>query len=139
MGKTRESANLVSEYNIFVDISNDRVGLGTTVPTAKLDVLGDVKIRPSLDNVFISNQPLGLYFQAYNSALDQSSLTPSLRVTFRITQNGETVLELVDDSEESVQFFSSRRMVFIQELPVVGLLRKVRKSGRTPLLLESRC
>ncbi len=84
-------------------------------------VLGDVKIRPSLDNVFPSNQPLGLYFQAYNSALDQSSLTPSLRVTFRITHDGETVLELVDESEESVQFFSSQRMVFIQELPIMGL------------------
>ncbi len=84
-------------------------------------VLGDVKIRPSLNNIFPSDQPLGLYFQAYNSALDQSSLTPSLKVTFRISHDGETVLEMVDDSEKSVQFFSSRRMVFIQELPVVGL------------------
>jgi len=84
-------------------------------------VLGDVKIRPSLDNLFLSDQPLGLYFQAYNSALDQSSLTPSLTVTFKITHDGETVLELVDESEQSVQFFSSQRMVFIQELPITGL------------------
>lgn len=84
-------------------------------------VLGDVKIRPSVDNVFFSNQPLGLYFQAYNSVLDQSTLAPSLRVTCRITHDGETVLELVDESEQCVQFFSSNRMVFIQELPVTGL------------------
>lgn len=43
MGKTRQSANLVSDDNIFVDISNDRVGIGSTVPTTKLDVNGTVK------------------------------------------------------------------------------------------------
>jgi hypothetical protein len=40
MGKTRNSANLVSDNNIFVDIENDRVGIGSTLPTTKLDVNG---------------------------------------------------------------------------------------------------
>ena len=40
MGKTRRSADLVSDDNIFVDISNDKVGIGTTVPSAKLTVSG---------------------------------------------------------------------------------------------------
>jgi len=44
MGKTRETANLVSDYNIFVDPTNDRVGIGSTVPTSKLSVTGDVVI-----------------------------------------------------------------------------------------------
>ena len=38
MGKTRRSADLVSVDNIFVAISNDKVGIGTTVPSAKLTV-----------------------------------------------------------------------------------------------------
>jgi hypothetical protein len=42
MGKTRDSANLVSDNNILVDITNDRVGIGTTNPQYKLDVLGDI-------------------------------------------------------------------------------------------------
>jgi hypothetical protein len=42
MGKTRQSANLVSDNNIFVDIVNDRVGIGSTLPTTKLDVSGVV-------------------------------------------------------------------------------------------------
>ena len=37
MSKTRNTGNLVSENNIFVDVTNDRVGIGSTQPTAKLD------------------------------------------------------------------------------------------------------
>ena len=40
MGKTRETGNLVS-YNIITpDIDSDRVGIGTTLPSAKLHVIG---------------------------------------------------------------------------------------------------
>jgi hypothetical protein len=42
MGKTRQSANLVSDNNIFVDVVNDRVGIGTENPTEKLTVVGVV-------------------------------------------------------------------------------------------------
>ena len=40
--KTRHTANLVSDNNLFVDIANDRVGIGSTQPTAKLNVAGIV-------------------------------------------------------------------------------------------------
>ena len=40
--KTRNTANLVSDNNLFVDIANDRVGIGSTQPTAKLNVVGIV-------------------------------------------------------------------------------------------------
>jgi|TARA_R100000479_G_scaffold49846_1_gene23079 hypothetical protein len=42
MSKTRNTGNLVSENNIFVDVTNDRVGIGSTQPTAKLNVSGIV-------------------------------------------------------------------------------------------------
>ena len=40
--KTRHTANLVSDNNIFVDIASDRVGIGSTQPTAKLNIIGIV-------------------------------------------------------------------------------------------------
>ena len=42
MGKTREIGDLVSDNLFSTDISNDRVGLGSTLPTTKLDVNGIV-------------------------------------------------------------------------------------------------
>ena len=44
MDKTRQSANLVSENNIFSDITNNSVGIGTTTPTEKLQVIGNTNI-----------------------------------------------------------------------------------------------
>ena len=40
--KTRNTGNLVTDSNIFVDVSNDRVGIGSTQPKAKLEVAGIV-------------------------------------------------------------------------------------------------
>lgn len=44
MGKSRDTANLVSDLNLSVDITNDRVGIGSTGPTSKFDVQGNVKV-----------------------------------------------------------------------------------------------
>ena len=74
MGRTRESANLVSENNIFVDITNDLVGIGTTVPTVELDVVGNANISGIItattfsgDGANLTNVPTG--FSAINFVL----------------------------------------------------------------------
>jgi hypothetical protein len=50
--KTRRTANLVSSANIFVDIDNDRVGIGTTEPTQKLDISGSLRLREGLYDLY---------------------------------------------------------------------------------------
>jgi hypothetical protein len=42
--RTRDTANLVSANNLYVDIGTDKVGIGTTTPTSKLTVVGDVLV-----------------------------------------------------------------------------------------------
>lgn len=42
--KTRISGNLVSDNNLFVNTTADNTGIGTTSPTSKLTVIGDVNV-----------------------------------------------------------------------------------------------
>ena len=42
--RTRDTANLVSDNNLYVNITTDKVGIGTTNPTSKLTVQGDVLV-----------------------------------------------------------------------------------------------
>lgn len=44
MGKARQSANLVSDNNIFIDTTKDFVGIGSTLPSSKLSVSGNVNV-----------------------------------------------------------------------------------------------
>jgi hypothetical protein len=43
-------------------------------------------------------------------------LAPSLRATYRILRNGETVLEAVDNTGQSVEFFSEQRVILIARI-----------------------
>ena len=45
MNRSRVTADLASHGNIFVDIANDRVGIGTTQPTHKVDLAGSFKLH----------------------------------------------------------------------------------------------
>jgi hypothetical protein len=74
-----------------------------------------------LKNVFSLAHPVGLYFQAYNFKLDQSDLSPSLKATYRISRDDDTVVELADKSGQGIQFFSSQRAVILRQLPINDL------------------
>jgi hypothetical protein len=50
--KTRYTANLVSNNNLYVDITTNRVGVGTTTPTQKLDINGNLRLRGGLYDVY---------------------------------------------------------------------------------------
>lgn len=54
MGKTRETSNLVSNNNIFSNISNSNVGIGSTIPQYKLDVSGDINCSGAVVSGIVS-------------------------------------------------------------------------------------
>ncbi|MFQ5737471.1 MAG: GWxTD domain-containing protein [Acidobacteriota bacterium] len=95
--------------------------LGSVPATRQMFVLGDVKVRPATDKTFPRDGALGLYLQLYNAALDQSSLQPDLDVTYRVRQNGKTVLELVDESNRSLHIYSEKRIALIKGISLKGL------------------
>jgi GWxTD domain-containing protein len=47
-------------------------------------VLGDVKVRPKLDGLFTSNQPMGVFLQVYNLKVDDKTHKPDASVQFRV-------------------------------------------------------
>ncbi len=84
-------------------------------------VLGDVKIIPNLRRKFPVDMPVGMYFQVYNAQVDQTTLSPSLRLAFRIFKDGRQVRETVDADGESIQYSSEKRIVIIERLNLEDL------------------
>lgn len=102
MGKARQSANLVSDNNIFVDVSNDMVGIGSTSPTTKLDVNGTVKATTfsgsgsGLTNISVSYVPTaGIATYATTAGVSTLSQgltgTPNISVGFSTVSNNLSV------------------------------------------------
>ncbi len=92
------------------------------IPTGNpMFVLGDVKIHPDLSGTFRAGGRLGVYLQVYNAGIDQTTLAPSVGVSYRIVSGERKVAETIDESGESVQLASGQRLVLIKELPVTEL------------------
>lgn len=91
--KARSTANLVSDSNLYVDPSTDRVGIGTTIPTQKLEVQGNVKVSNDLivvtNNVTTETHKLNTIFNAKtvtsNYALSRDDGTIYTNGTLQIT------------------------------------------------------
>ncbi|MDA2930011.1 GWxTD domain-containing protein, partial [Acidobacteria bacterium AH-259-O06] len=107
--------------------------LGELPKDDQMFVLGDVWIRPSLSKDFSLDESLRVYLQLYNTSVDQSTLAPLVEVTYKILQEGDPVVEIKDESGESVQFYSARRVVLIKVLPVKDL-----KPGKYRIEVEAR-
>lgn len=85
-------------------------------PVDKMFVLGDIWIRPQVDKTFRVNDPLGIYLQVYDGAIDQTTNQPSLEITYRVLKDGEMLVENSDDSGNSIHYFSEQRIVLIHAL-----------------------
>ena len=102
-------------------LSNHMQELPEAPDQDQMFVLGDVKIRPSIDKSFSKKLPLGVYLHLYNFGMDQSSNTPQMQVAYRISRDGEVIGEATDSRGESIQFFSDRRMVLLKRLNLRSL------------------
>jgi GWxTD domain-containing protein len=81
-------------------------------------VLGDIKVRPSVGNIFSRQNALGVYLQLYHLGIDQTTQTPWVENRYRILRNDEIVLELAGERGEGLRVYSDGRTVLVKALPI---------------------
>jgi hypothetical protein len=83
--------------------------------------IGDLKVVPAFENVFTSNENIGVYLQGYGFQSDPSSSGTPARVRFQIQSwDGRVIRELLDDRGSCIRPASSR-IVIAERLPLTGL------------------
>lgn len=60
-------------------------------------VIGDKKVIPNLSGVYQKGQEVGVYLQIYNAGIDQTTLRPSVDVTYVLTKEGKEILRQPED------------------------------------------
>lgn len=86
----------------------DRLTASSLVLAAKLEhmergaaitpfVIGTTKVIPNLSGVYQRNQPVGIYVQIYNAAIDQTTLRPAADAEYVLLKNGEELSKQLED------------------------------------------
>jgi GWxTD domain-containing protein len=81
-------------------------------------VIGDLRIVPNVNAEYVPGQNLIPYIQVYNVAIDQTSLQPSMEVTFTIKKDGKVIDEYKDLAGKFVELFSEKRIVLLGSIPL---------------------
>lgn len=86
----------------------DRLSASGIVLAAKLEnmergaavgpfVIGTTKVIPNLTRVFRRNDPVGIYLQVYNAAIDQTTLRPAADAEYVLLKDGKEISKQVED------------------------------------------
>ena len=86
----------------------DRLSASSIVLAAKLEnlesgaaitpfVIGTTKVIPNLSATFRRNQPVGVYLQIYNAAIDQTTLRPAADAEYVLLKNGKEIGKQTED------------------------------------------
>lgn len=97
MNRTREHSNLVSKNIIFADVANDRVGIGTTLPTTRLSIAGAVT---AVDFNTTSDERLKTNIEVISSAIEKVEKING--VTFEWKESGQASAGVIAQNVESV-------------------------------------
>jgi GWxTD domain-containing protein len=81
-------------------------------------VIGDMKVQPNVKSEYVNGQVLIPYLQVYNTAYDQTTLEPSLQISYLIKSGDKVVRDIEDTKGKTVQFTSGQRVVVIAQIPV---------------------
>ncbi len=81
-------------------------------------VIGDMKVQPNVKAEYVNGQALIPYLQVYNTAYDQTTLEPSLQISYLIKSGDKVVRDVEDIKGRTVQFTSGQRVVVIAQIPI---------------------
>jgi GWxTD domain-containing protein len=84
-------------------------------------VIGDMKVQPNVKREYRNGQVLIAYLQTYNTAFDQTTLEPSLQISYVIRSNEKVEQNVEDQKGRSVQFTSGERVVIVRAFPLVNM------------------
>jgi len=84
-------------------------------------VIGDMKVQPNVKSEYYSGQVLIPYLQVYNAQMDQTTLEPSLQISYLIKSGDKVVVDVEDTKGRTVQFTSGQRVVIVGQIPVKDL------------------
>ena len=59
--------------------------------------IGTTKVVPNLTGTYKRGQPIGIYLQVYNAAIDQTSLRPAADAEYVLLKNGKEVSKQIED------------------------------------------
>ncbi|HEX5966630.1 MAG TPA: GWxTD domain-containing protein [Pyrinomonadaceae bacterium] len=63
-------------------------------------VIGTTKVIPNISRVFSRNDPIGVYLQIYNAAIDQTTLRPAADAEYVLLKDGKELSKQVEDWRE---------------------------------------
>ena len=86
----------------------DRLSASSVVLAAKLEnvesgaaggpfMIGPTKVIPNLSGIFRRNQPVGIYLQIYNAAIDQTTLRPAADAEYVLLKDGKEIVKHTED------------------------------------------
>ena len=84
-------------------------------------VIGSVKVIPNVTGKFKQGQEVGIYLQAYNSAIDQTTLRPAVDVKYVLMKDGKEVYSQPEDwsgLSDSGQRLTLARLLPTDRLPL---------------------
>lgn len=134
--RTRYTANLVSNTNIFVDISTNRVGIGTTNPTDKLHVIGDATITGTITSKDYNTLSDKRYKTNIQNIPDSLNKVLKLNgVTFDWEKCGNSSAGLIAQDIESVlpELINGDNPKTVNYNGVIGLLVEAVKEQQTQI------
>jgi GWxTD domain-containing protein len=95
-----EEEKLTASSVILADdmqpVATREIGLGQFV-------IGSTRVRPKLDKTFRSNQPMGIYLQAYGLKVDETTHKNNATVEVEITQGDKSVISVKKTAAEMDQ------------------------------------